>query len=573
MSNPASIDRTVWAVNKYPWRESERLAETLGLPLVAAMVLAGRGLTDPVEARRFLDCAFPLPDPFLFSHMEAAVSAISEAIDQRRRIVVHGDYDADGITATALMLLGLRGLGMEAEWYLPSRFKEGYGLSRAAVETIAAKGPAVLVTVDCGINYPEEVALAKEMGLEVVVIDHHQPGPVLPDCHLVHAAVGEYPHEDLCGVGLALKVMHGLHVKRFGAERDVLPERLEGLLDLVAIGTIADLASLRGENRYYVREGLKLVAIGQRVGLRALALVAGCTGVVDSGTVAYRLAPRLNAAGRLADPSPPLRLLLTEDEREASDLAAKLHELNGMRQDVERQLLEEAVARVETLAEIPPIIVLAGTEWHEGVVGIVASRIVERYHRPTILLGVRDGVAKGSGRSISAYDLMGGLNACADSLTVYGGHTQAAGLTLQADRVDEFRCAIEAHAGRALQSSDLVPVYRADAILRGEDINADTAAALASFGPFGSGNPRPRLLLAGASIRRSRGDPEWIASALCSGSGRSASPRDRVRDGRTGGSDPRVARQALHRGAVSDGRVAGDPATGVRARTRGSKRE
>ena len=220
--------------------------KTLGLPLVAAMVLAGRGIVDPVEARRFIDCDADIPDPFLFAHMEGAVSAILSAIDRGERVIVHGDYDADGITATALMLLGLRELGLEAEWYLPSRFKEGYGLSRVAVETISARGPGLLITVDCGVNYPEEVAFAKECGLEVVVVDHHQPGPVLPDCHLIHEVAGDYPHGTLCGVGLALKVLHGLHIRRRGAAPDRLPKELDRMLDLVAIGTIADLAALDG---------------------------------------------------------------------------------------------------------------------------------------------------------------------------------------------------------------------------------------------------------------------------------------------------------------------------------------
>ncbi len=425
---------TRWKVNPYSWAASRELANTLGLPLVAAMVLAGRGLSDPREARRFIQGEVDIPDPFLFAHMEGAVAAISEVVDRGGRVVVHGDYDADGITATAVMLLGLRELGLEAEWYLPSRFKEGYGLSRMAVESISAAGPALLITVDCGVNYPDEVALAKASGLDVIVVDHHQPGPVLPDCHLIHEVVGDYPHGTLCGVGLALKVLHGVHMRRRGAAADRLPPELLALLDLVAIGTIADLAALVGENRYYVREGLKLVAIGQRVGLRALAAVSGCTGSTDASTVAYRLAPRLNAAGRLADPSQPLRLLLTEDQAEATTLAQELHELNTARQDVERLILEQAVERVDSCGAPPPVIVLAGEEWHEGVVGIVAARLVERYHRPAILLGIRDGVAKGSGRSIGRYDIMQGLNACAEHLTVYGGHPQAVGLTLEAGR-------------------------------------------------------------------------------------------------------------------------------------------
>ena len=502
MNLPAISEHTTWRVNACAWAASRDLAEALGLPLVAAMVLAGRGLADPVEARRFIDCDADIPDPFLFAHMEGAVAAISSAIDRGERVVIHGDYDADGITATALMLLGLRELGLEVDWYLPSRFKEGYGLSRVAVEAISSRGPGLLITVDCGVNYPDEVAFAKERGLDVVVVDHHQPGPILPDCHLIHEVAGEYPHGTLCGVGLALKVLHGLHIRRRGAAPDRLPKELENLLDLVAVGTIADLASLTGENRYYVREGLKLIAIGQRVGLRALAGVSGCTGSTDSATVAYRLAPRLNAAGRLADASPPLRLLLTDDETEAATLAQQLHELNGARQDVERHILEEAVERVEGAGPLPPVIVLAGNDWHEGVVGIVAARLVERYHRPAILLGMREGVAKGSGRSIARYDIMGGLNACADHLTVYGGHPQAVGLTLDADRVDDFRSAIERHAGALLSPDDLVPTFRSDAVLRGDDLTADTALALAELGPFGSGNPRPRLLLVGADLQQ-----------------------------------------------------------------------
>lgn len=501
MNVSPSNGRTGWLVNPYPWGAAQRLSESLGLPFVAAAVLAGRGIVDPAEARMFLDCAYPIPDPFLFAAMCGAVATLSEAIDRRTRVVIHGDYDADGITATAVMVLGLRHFGIEAEWYLPNRFNEGYGLSRTAVETIAAAGPAVLVTVDCGVNYPGEVALAKNAGLEVIVVDHHQPGPVLPECHVIHSVVGDYPHHDLCGVGLALKLLHALFIHRGIARPDVLPSQLATLLDLVAVGTVADLAPLRGENRYYVKEGLKLVGIGQRVGLRALATVAACTGVVDTGTVAFRLAPRLNAAGRLADPSPPLRLLLTEDEEEARELAAKLHELNGARQDVERQILDQAVAEVEALTELPPALVLAGAQWHEGVVGIVASRLVERYHRPTILLGLRDGVAKGSGRSIPGFDLMAGLEAGARYLTVYGGHKQAVGLTLPAHCVDDFRQAVEEHAQRCLRAEDLAPSYRADVVLRGEDVNADTARALALLGPFGSGNPRPKILLVDAAVQ------------------------------------------------------------------------
>ncbi len=491
---------TVWRVAPYSWSAAERLARELGLPFVAATILAARGFGEPADARAFLECANVVPDPFLFGHMEAAVDAIAAAIANRGRVIIHGDYDADGITATALMVLGLRDLGLEAEWYLPNRFTDGYGLSLGAVERIAAGGAGLLITVDCGVNYPEEVARARELGLEVVVVDHHEPGPVLPDCHLIHSAVGDYPTADLCGVGLAFKVIHALHVRLHGVPSREVPEQLHAYLDLVAVGTIADLAPVLGENRYYVKEGLKLIAIGARTGFRALAKVASCTGGVDSGAVAFRIAPRLNAAGRLADATPPLDLLLTDNECRAAEISQKLHELNGERQEVERRILEDAVAQADSLSELPSILVLSGREWHEGVVGIVASRLVERYSRPAILLSIRDGIAKGSGRSISAYDLVCGLNECADWLTVYGGHTMAVGLTLSEDNFVGFKKAIEEHAAGVLKPSDLLPVYRADAILRGEDINSDAATALATLGPFGSGNPRPRLVVVDAEI-------------------------------------------------------------------------
>ena len=357
--------------------------------------------------------------------------------------------------------------------------------------------------------------------------------------------------------------MHAIHVHRMGARRDQVPASLEKLLDLVAIGTVADLAALRGENRYYVKEGLKLVGIGQRVGIRALATVAACTGVVDSGTVAYRLAPRLNAAGRLADPSPPLRLLLTDDEKEAASLAATLHELNGARQDVERQIFEQAIAVVEALPELPPALVLAGAEWHEGVVGIVASRLVERFHRPTILLGVRDGVAKGSGRSIGGYDLMAGLNAGAGHLTVYGGHKQAVGLTLAFDRVDELpaghrgACGGLSRTGRP--GADLR--CRRGAARRGSERRHGAGPGLARSLWHGQSTPQGAAGRCGCAQRRS--DEERGSPALRHRGGRRAGQGHRFRPRLGSAGDKPATEGAPGRGAVQGRRVAGQPAPGV----------
>ena len=494
-------DKTRWAVKPYSWSRATVLASELGIPLVAAIVLCARGLHDAQTAREFLDGGASVPDPFLFADMQGAVDILTSALERGQHIVVHGDYDADGITATAVLVLGLRDLGAQVDWYLPSRFEEGYGLSRQAVESIASGGADVLVTVDCGVNYPEEVALAKERGMKVVVVDHHEPGPVLPDCELIHRARGEYPEGGLCGVGLALKLLHGMHIQIRRAARERVPIELEMLLDLVAIGTIADLVELRGENREYVRRGLKLLNGGQRLGLRVLSEVAGCQGSIDSGAVAFRLAPRLNAAGRLADPTSPLKLILSENEGEARSLAAELHEFNATRQELERQAFEQARDRVCALPELPPAIVLADERWHEGVVGIVASRLVERFHRPTVLLALRDGIAKGSGRSINGYDLFQGLTACSGMLTVYGGHAQAAGLTLAEEAVDGLSACLCDHVRESLGEEELVPGYVADAVLTSADLSVDSAQALESLEPFGSGNPRPRLLIVDALAR------------------------------------------------------------------------
>ena len=446
------------------------------------------------EARAFMEVDDRVPDPFLLAGMRGAVDLLGQALDTGRRVVVHGDYDVDGISATALMLHGLADLGLSAEHYLPSRFVEGYGLSRAAIETIAEGGDALLVTVDCGVNYPEEVALARRLGLDVIVTDHHQPGDVLPECPVVHPRVGDYPAIELCGVGVALKVLHGLHVARKNAEEDVVPAALARHLDLVALGTVADVVPLRDENRYYVREGLVRLGGGARPGLAALLRAAGAEGSVDTGTIGYRLAPRLNAAGRMEDPQAPLRLLLTDDPAEAAQLAAQLDAFNRERQEREAQTVAQAIAQVEAMADLPSVLVLAGEGWHEGVIGIVASRVVDRYHRPAVMLAIKDGVARGSARSIGAYDIMTGLRECADLLTVYGGHPQAAGMTLDASAIPAFAARLQAHAAAVLSADDFIPSYVPDALVGGGELTLATADALQRLAPFGAGNPAVRLL-------------------------------------------------------------------------------
>lgn len=498
------MDTFSWSLKPFSWSVAEHIAEELGLPMTLAVVLARRGFADVDQVRSFLEISDLVPDPFLFSDMRAAVDAVNSAAISGRRIVVHGDYDVDGVSATALLIRGLADLGVRAEHYLPSRFVHGYGLSELGVREIAAGGDALLITVDCGINYPDEVALARRLGLDVVVTDHHQPGDTLPECPLIHSARGDYPHADLCGVGIAFKLLHALHVHRNRVSPHTVPERLLPHLDLVALGTIADLVPLRGENRYYVSRGVVRIATSGKAGLRALVSVVNGEGRVDAQTVGFRLAPRLNAAGRLTDPEIPLRLLLTDDVTEAESLAQELDALNRERQAVEAVVLGEALAMVEALEQLPHILVVAGRGWHEGVLGIVASRLVERYHRPAVLLNIAEGRARGSARGIPAYDVMAGLTACAAHLTVFGGHHQAAGLTLPEAVMPAFTADLQRHAADSLRDEDLIPTYHPDAVAVGTELNLETVDALARLAPFGLGNPKVKLIALDARIEDAR---------------------------------------------------------------------
>src|SRR4051795_5511978 len=403
-----------WTIRPCPHRQSSALARELGVSEITASVLVRRGYGDPEEAQAFLAGEQPLHDPFLLGDMEAAVVKIRAAVADGKRICVHGDYDADGICATVLAIRILRELGADVEWHLPSRFEEGYGVSSATLERLADEGCGLVLTVDCGITAVEEVADARARGLDVIVTDHHRPGDVLPDCPIVATRPSEYPFPELCGTGVVYKLGQAL----FGVESDV-PKRH---LDLVALATIADVVPLVDENRSLAIAGLRALARTAKPGLRALMKSAGVDpATVDAGAVGFRLAPRLNAAGRLGHPRAALELLLTEDEAQARRLADSLEGLNRERQAVEGRILREAVAQVESW---PPehrarrAYAVAGADWHEGVIGIVASRLVERYNRPVVLIAgsgdERDW--KGSGRSIAAFDLHGALAACSGLL-------------------------------------------------------------------------------------------------------------------------------------------------------------
>jgi single-stranded-DNA-specific exonuclease len=485
-----------WSVKPCSQPDASALADALGLSETTARVLVRRGYSDPAEARSFLEGAMPAHDPFLLGDMAGAVATIRSAIAAGKRICVHGDYDADGICATALAVLILRELGADVTWHLPSRFEEGYGVQRETLARLADEGCGLVLTVDCGVTAVEEIGEARANGLDVVVTDHHRPGDTLPDCPVVATRPSDYPFPELCGTGVVYKLGEAL----LGVSHAALTRHL----DLVALATISDVVPLVDENRALALAGLRGLARTQKPGLQALMNAARVDPArVDEGAVGFRLAPRINASGRLGRPGAALDLLLTEDREEARRLAHQLEELNRERQGVEDRILRDAIAKIDEWPEAKQRArgyVLADEGWHEGVIGIVASRLVERFHRPVVLIAGADGGWKGSGRSPGVFDLHGGLGACSEHLERFGGHRAAAGLSINPDRLDAFAEAFAAHANRELTDDDLRPRTMVDAVVTGSELTLELCEELRQLAPFGLANPGVTLLLPSCEV-------------------------------------------------------------------------
>jgi len=484
------------------------LERELGVSHPTAQVLVRRGLSEAGAARAWL-AAGERHDPSAFAGIDDVCARVLDHVRAGRRITIHGDYDVDGVCSTAILVGVLRTLGADVDWFLPSRAEDGYGLSAATLQRLAARGTKLLITADCAITAVDEVAAALAAGMEVVVTDHHSPRAdgVLPAAPIVHPAVCGYPCVDLCAAGVAYKFAAALLA---AAGEDPALADLD--LDLVALATIADCVPLRGENRRLVRAGLRALAATKRPGLRALMRVARADpSRIDPTAVGFRLAPRINAAGRLERADAGLELLLTRDEIRAAQIADELDRLNSERRMTETRILFEAEAmlreRERSEAGERFSYVLAAEGWHKGVIGIVASRIAERHHRPTVLIaldpsdphtGGRGRRGTGSGRSIPGFDLLAGLDASAEHLTRHGGHRAAAGCEVLAEQVDAFRDAFEAHAAATLSAEDLVAVRRVDAVVAGDEIGLGLAEELERLAPFGIGNPGVTLLVPAA---------------------------------------------------------------------------
>ena len=481
-----------WKVEPVSFSVVAELMAELGLSETVASVLVRRGLGDPEAARAFLEPEGISYDPLLLGDMAVAVERLRAAVDRGERICVHGDYDVDGICATALAILALRELNADVVWHLPSRFEEGYGVSAATIARLAEEGVKLILTVDCGITAVAEVEEARRLGVDMIVTDHHRPGEELPHCPIVATRPSCYPFPDLCGTGVVVKLAQAL----LGADHPAVARHA----DLVALATIADVVPLVDENRALTTTGLRGLSRTQKPGLRALMRVAGVDpATVDATAVAFRLAPRINAAGRLGRPDVALHLVLTDDAREADLLANELETLNRDRQGVEDKILREAVAAVDAWPaerRSRRAYVVWGEGWHEGVIGIVASRLVERFGRPVVVIAGEGDRWKGSGRSVPSFDLHAGLAACADHLERFGGHRAAAGLTIRPDQLEAFAEAFAVHADAELVDDDLVPVTRIDAIVPAAALTLALARELEQLSPFGLGNPDVTLLVA-----------------------------------------------------------------------------
>jgi single-stranded-DNA-specific exonuclease len=470
------------------------LCEQLGVSDALAQTLVRRGYGDPERARAFL-AADERHGLDAFTGLRDTAAALAESALAGRSITVHGDYDVDGVCSTAILVRTLRKLGARVDWHLPDRAADGYGLNSATIRRLAQRGTELLVTVDCGITAVEEVALARSLGIETILSDHHLPRAdgKLPDAHIVHPALCAYPCGELCATGVAYKLAQATLE---AAGRDSIEADED--LDLVALATIADVVALVGENRSLVRRGLRALAATAKPGLRALMAVARVEpGKVNERAVGFGLAPRINAAGRLYHADAALELILTEDSLRGAQIADELDRANSERRHTEQAIRVQAEAQIAQLDEPGgrSAYVLAGEAWHPGVIGIVASRLAERHRRPVVLIAFEGASGRGSGRSIEGYDLLAGLTACAGHLKRYGGHSAAAGVELEADSMQAFAEALDAHAASVLSAGDLIPRERVDAVVTGPQLGMELAEELAALAPFGHGNPPVSLML------------------------------------------------------------------------------
>jgi single-stranded-DNA-specific exonuclease len=500
--------RSHWLIPANDPLAARALAADLGVQPVTASVLLSRGLSDPAAARRFLTPNLEhLHDPLLLTGMRDAVARIKAAIQAKEKILIYGDYDVDGTVSVVILKKAIEMAGGEASFHVPHRLKDGYGMRADVIERAAAMGIALIVSVDTGIRASEVVREARERGIDVIVTDHHLPDAELPPALAVlnpNRRDCRYPDKNLCGAGVAFKLVHAL-LATVGWPAEKLERVMKSFLKLVAIATVADVVPLVGENRVIVKHGLDGLNRAKNPGLRAIIELSGLMNgrSPSARQVAFQIAPRINAAGRMDDAQNVIRMFLTEDPEQARRLASELHLLNQERRDTEaeivRLVLEECSGAPVT--DDQTVLVFSGLNWHRGVVGIVASRLVERFCRPVFVLSEEDGQAQGSGRSIAPFHLLDALESMPDLFTRFGGHRQAAGVSMPAGSVPEFRRRLNTYAGTRLTPADFQPQLAIDAMVSLRELTTGPAVEeLLAMAPFGFGNPAPMLAIQGAEV-------------------------------------------------------------------------
>jgi single-stranded-DNA-specific exonuclease len=491
----------LWVIREVDPIQRGQLSRDLSISSATAALLLNRGVTNVDQANAWMS-PIQTHDPFLIPDMDRAVDRLHRAMRCHEQVCFYGDYDVDGMSATSIYLSFFRTLGAQVRAYVPHRLREGYGLNESAVRTLAKEGVTLLVTSDCGTTSHHEIRLANQLGLDVIVTDHHQTEADMPTALAVmnpHRQGAHYPFHGLCSGGLAYKVAQAYESK-YGSGS--VP--LESLLDLVALATIADVVPLQDENRWFVREGLAQISRGARCGVRALKQVAGISRECTTETIAFKLGPRLNAAGRLDEAIKGVRLLTTESEREAHTLAEDLDRLNQARRDLEGVILEEALAQVES-QQLSGGIVLYARGWHLGVVGIVAARIMERFHRPTVVIAVNDdGIGKGSARTVPGFDLYQALAGCRDLLVAFGGHPSAAGVTIQEAQLPAFADRFSTIAEKWARDTQNTPVLHVDSEVRLNEITLTLLREIGTLYPFGAGNPEPTFVVRDLNVLNAR---------------------------------------------------------------------
>lgn len=473
---------------------AQSLADALNIPPVIASILANREITDAETAKHFLSKGKNgIHHPFLLKNAEKAAERIRQALDTNETVVIYGDYDVDGITSTSIVYKFLKGLGLNVSFYIPNRVDEGYGINILALQKIRKSGATLMVTVDCGITAVGEVEFAKTIGLDIIITDHHTCKEDIPRAHAVinpKQPDCTYPFKDLAGVGVAFKFILAIALKLGLSASKYFDE----FIDIVAIGTIADVVSLTGENRLFVSQGLKKLQNTDNIGIQALFETAGIVGKpLSSGNISFMIAPRINAAGRVGSATMAVELLITDSKEKATEIAAQLEEENHHRQHTEQEILKDALEMIDAMEkpEEKKVFVLAKEGWHHGVIGIVASRITDKFYKPAILISLTDNLGKGSGRSVKGFNIFNALSHCSDHLLKFGGHELAAGLGLSADSIKDFDAQINAYANEVMDENTLVPYINIDAVIHLSDLTLTNAEMLSMLEPFGMGNAQP----------------------------------------------------------------------------------